>query len=133
MQKQTDNPALVRRSLEDFRALAAACDMAVLRALELVGNRVVRAERSRFGSMHRSGRPTAEAHTVWRPEPAQIDAALSGAWSVLPRLTSDHGCCSLKEPALAQILDAYVRELVSAQQPHSFESLERRLRDAVEG
>ena len=51
-----DTPALTRRSPEDLRVLAAACDMAVLRALELVGKRVARDGRSRYGAMKKSGR-----------------------------------------------------------------------------
>jgi hypothetical protein len=118
----------------DFAALAAACDMAVLRALELIGKRVARTgnERTRFGTMQRSGRTWSEAHTIWRAEPYQVDAALAGAWSVLPRLSTDHGCCSLGERRLHVLLDAYVRDLVFAQRPHAFEDLEGRLRDAVE-
>jgi hypothetical protein len=105
--------------------------MAVLRALELVGKRVARDGRSRYGAMQKSGRQWHEAHTIWAPEQAQVDAALSGAWSVLPRLTSEHGCCSLADPALAALLDSYVRELVAAGRPHRFEDLERRLSDAA--
>jgi hypothetical protein len=116
---------------DGFAALSAACDMAVLRALELVGKRVARDGRARYGAMQKSGREWHEAHTIWRPEAAQVNAALSGAWSVLPRLTSSHGCCSIVEPQLHAVLDAYVRELVFAQKPHTFEALEARLADVV--
>ena len=117
----------------DLRALSAACDMAVLRALELVGKRVARDGRSRYGALTKSGRPWHEAHTIWRAEPAQVEAALAGAWSVLPRMTKEHGCCSLVEPDLYRVLDAYVRELVFAQKPHSFDALEHVLSEAVGG
>jgi hypothetical protein len=120
-----------RRSPEDLRTLAAACDIAVIRALELVGKRVARDGRSRYGAMRQSGRPWHEAHTIWRPEPSQVDAALAGAWAVVPRLTSEHGCCSLPDPALHDILDGYTREIVFAGRPHTFEELERRLTEAT--
>jgi hypothetical protein len=124
-------PRLAARSEPDLRTLAAACDMAVMRALELIGKRVARDGRSRYGSMQRSGRGWHEAHTIWRPEPGHVDAALSGAWSVLPRLVAEHGCCALIEPDLNRLLDAYVREVVFSGRPHDFEDLRRRLADAV--
>jgi len=122
---------LVARSETDLRTLAAACDMAVMRALELVGKRVARIDRSRYGAMKRSGKDWHEAHTMYRPEPQHVDAALQGAWTVLPRLASEHGCCSLVEPQLLSLLDAYVREVVYSGRPHSFEDLHARLSDAV--
>lgn len=120
-----------QRSESDLRALAAACDMAVLRALELVGKRLARESRPRWGAMNKSGRGWHEAHTIWRPEAHVVDMALAGAWSMLPRLASDHGCCGLADPALAVLLDAYVRELVFSGRPHEYLDLERRLADAV--
>lgn len=111
----------------DLRILSAACDMAVIRALELVGKRVARNGRSRYGAMTKSGKDWHEAHTIWLPEPQMVDAALSGAWAVIPRLLREHGCCSFVEPEIYQLLDAYVRELVFAQKPHTFEELELRL------
>jgi len=116
----------------DLRVLSAACDLAVVRALELVGKRVVRADRARFGTMGRSGRPWHEAHTIWSPDPGVVDAALSGAWTVLPRLVNEHGCCSVVDHELQTMLDGYVRELVAARAPHEFAVLEGRLRDLVE-
>jgi hypothetical protein len=111
----------------ELRTLAAACDMAVLRALELVGKRVARVQRSRYGAMQKSGREWHEVHTIWLPEPQMVDAALSGAWAIVPRLTKEHGCCAIVEPEVYQLLDSYVRELVFAQRPHTFEALESRL------
>lgn len=102
--------------------------MAVIRALELVGKRVARDQRSRFGALKRSGKPWHEAHTMWPAEPAQVEAALAGAWSLLPRLTQDHGCCSVSNRELHDTLDAYVRELVSAKKPHTYAALEARIR-----
>jgi len=115
----------------DIRVLGAACDLAVVRALELVGKRVVRSERARFGTMALSGRAWHEAHTIWSPEPGVVDAALSGAWNVLPRLVNEHGCCSIVDHDLQVMLDGYVRELVLARRPHQYADLEERLHDLV--
>jgi hypothetical protein len=127
----TAPPRLTPRPEDELRTLAAACDMAVMRALELIGKRVARDGRARFGAMQRSGLDWTEAHTLWRPEQGHVDAALSGAWSVLPRLVAEHGCCALVEPDLNRLLDAYVRETVFAMRPHDFEVLRKRLADAV--
>jgi hypothetical protein len=123
-------PAPARRP-SDLRSLAAACDMAVVRALELVGKRVARDGRSRYGAMAKSGKAWHEAHTIWRPEAHHVDAALSGAWTVLPRLVSEHGCCALADPEVNSLLDSYVRELLYSGTAHTFEELERRLSDAA--
>jgi hypothetical protein len=133
LESRTAPPGQARRSADDLRVLAAACDMAVLRALELVGKRVARDGRARFGALNRSGKTWAEAHTIWRPEPQQVDAALSGAWTVLPRMVARHGCCSLVEPDLAALLDSYVREIVFSQRPYDPDDLAQRLSDAVAG
>jgi hypothetical protein len=112
----------------DVRVLGAACDLAVVRALELIGKRCVRADRARYGTLARAGLVWHEAHTVWKPEPDAVDAALSGAWAILPRLVNEHGCCQVAEPALQATLDAYVRELVASSTPHRYADLEERLR-----
>jgi hypothetical protein len=117
----------VQSAERDLRVLAAACDMAVVRALELVGKRVARDNRARFGAMQRSGKGWHEVHTVWRPEAHHVEAALGGAWTVLPRLVNEHGCCNLVEPGLTSLLDTYVRDLLSSQRAHAFEELEARL------
>jgi hypothetical protein len=106
--------------------------MAVMRALELIGKRVARDGRARFGAMQRSGMDWSDVHTVWKPEPHHVEAALAGAWNVLPRMVNEHGCCSLQERKLTLLLDGYVRELVFSMQPHKFEELERRIRDAIQ-
>ena len=113
----------------DLRVLGAACDLAVVRALELIGKRVVRAERSRFGTMGRAGIGFHEAHTVWQVDDATIEQALTGAWTVLPRLVNEHGCCSVAEEGLQEALDAYVRSLVASRTPHRYVDLEVRLHD----
>jgi len=105
--------------------------MAVMRALELIGNRAARADRARWGALRRAGRGVHEAHTVWRPDPSHVDAALAGAWRGVPRMLTEHGCCAVLEPALTGLLDGYVRALVASGRPHEFEALRRALADAV--
>ena len=131
MERSTPSPLAAPRPDGGLEALAAACDIAVLRALELIGKRVARVDRVRYGAMKRSGVEWHDAHTVWRPEASHVDAALSGAWQVLPRLLSQHGCCGYVDARLKALLDGYVRELAYAQRPHEFEDLRRRLEDAV--
>lgn len=133
MSTSRPSPAREPRSAEPeprLAVLVAACDLAVLRALELIGRRCAKSNRARFGVVAKSGLDWFEVHTVWAPEPRAVDAALSGAWAVLPRLVSQHGCCALVEPDVQVLLDAYVRELVASQRPHDFAELERRLTDA---
>jgi hypothetical protein len=121
--RRSDNP--------DLRVLSAACDVAVIRALELIGKRIARDGRARYGALQQSGRAWHEAHTIWRAEQAHVDAALAGAWGVLPRLAAEHGCCGLVDPLLLGVLDGYVRDLVASGTPHTFEALQGRLRDAL--
>jgi hypothetical protein len=123
-----------RQAPTDLRVLAAACDIAVIRALELVGKRVARANGAAFGALRKSGKGYHEAHEVFPQEAAAaLDAALSGAWATLPRLVADHGCCSIADRGLAATLDAYVREVVHAARPHEFEVLAARLAEASRG
>lgn len=54
--------------------LLAVCDVLVIRALEVTGKRIVRAERSRFRTL--GTRPMYVAHTIWRPTPELVAKAL---------------------------------------------------------
>jgi len=54
--------------------LVAACDMLVLRALELVGKRIV--TRARRGRWEQTNLPWYHAHILWQAAPTHIDAAL---------------------------------------------------------
>jgi hypothetical protein len=123
-----------RQAPTDMRVLAAACDIAVIRALELIGKRVARTNGSYFGGLKRSGKGYHEAHEVYPLEAvAALDAALAGAWATLPRLVADHGCCSIADQNLTALLDSYVREVVCAAKPHEFEVLAARLAEASRG
>lgn len=106
---------------EDLHAqvLVAACDMLVLRALELIGKRVVRDDRSRFLTLQATGRAWFEAYTIWAPEPAQVDAALSTAWANCDRIVAFYGHWGYTETTLKSALDGYVRQLVEYSHPHN--------------
>lgn len=105
--------------------LVAACDMLVLRALELIGKRIVRLDRSRFGRI--GSRPFHEAHLMWQPDEKAIDQALADAWQSVGLVLSEHGCCGITVEQLTLILDRYVRDLCLTMQGHSTTELRYRL------
>lgn len=105
--------------------LVAMCDVLVIRALELVGKRVVRVDRSRYNVM--GDRPWHEAHTVWRPDPAMVDKALKGVWDVLPALVARHGGGAATAFQVEDRVDAYVRELLASGRRHTCDELRKRL------
>jgi hypothetical protein len=128
--------------------LVAACDVLVLRALEVVGKRVCRAPdvgkdgspggmvngrqlrrdegRMRMTRMLSEGRPFHEAHLLWRVDRRSLDKALEHAWDAVPLLFDEYGCCGATPQQIAIILDRYVRDLVTAQQGHSVSELRYR-------
>lgn len=97
----------------------------VLRALELLGKRIVRADRSRHGRMN--GRPWHEAHILWAPDRQMLDRALASAWDLAPWAVQEHGCCGVTVTELTATLDRYVRDLCRAQQGHTVTDLRYRL------
>lgn len=105
--------------------LTAGADMLVIRALELVGKRIVKVERSRYRRM--DGRPWHEAHLEWQPDEQLINAALAVAWDTVPVLVDGHGCCGLTADTLTAVLDRYVRDLLLTQQGHAVVELRYRL------
>lgn len=105
--------------------LVAACDMLVLRALELVGKRIVRADRSRYARM--GDQPWHEAHLNWQPDPNTVDRGLAGAWDAVPVLLIEHGCCGLSPDQLVVVLDRYVRDLLAVGAGHAVGELRYRL------
>lgn len=105
--------------------LVAACDMLVLRALELIGKRVVRFERSRYQRM--SGRPWHEAHLLWPPDSKMVEQGLAEAWDAVGWVLTEHGCCGATPEQVTLTLDRYVRDLCSAGQGHSTDELRYRL------
>lgn len=105
--------------------LVAACDVLVLRALELIGKRIVRADRSRFGRIEE--RPWHEAHLLWQPDQMTVDKGLADAWSSVPMILAEHGCCGITSDQLTVVLDRYVRELIGTMTGHAVVDLRYRL------
>jgi len=101
--------------------LTAACDVLVLRALELVGKRVVRQDRSRYKRL--GSRPWFEAHCLWRVDPMTLEKALADAWSMVPTVVHNYPCGEIDGPQLIAVLDRYVRELVASQRGHEVADL----------
>lgn len=111
--------------LAERSALLAVSDVLVYRALEVVGKRIVRAERRRFKLL--GTRPWHEAHTLWLPDSNTVDKALAGAWDVVPALLSAHGACGSTPVNVTQALDRYVRLLLRTGQNHTVEALRTEL------
>ena len=111
--------------LAERSALLAVSDVLVYRSLEVVGKRIVRAERRRFKLL--GTRPWHEAHTLWLPDEATVEKALNGAWDVVPALLSAHGACGTTPVNVTQILDQYVRSLLRAGQKHTVDALRTEL------
>lgn len=124
----------------DYDPMVAACDVLVLRALELVGMRIVRARsvpgprrareeqgRIRYGRMRDEGRPFHDAHTLWPAHPDDLDAGLAVAWESVDLVLDEHGCCGATPEQVSLILDRYVRDLVTTGTGHATEELRYRL------
>jgi hypothetical protein len=106
-------------------SIVAACDVLVLRALELVGKRIVRLERSRYQRM--GGRPWHEVHLLWQPDAQAVEQGLAHAWDAVGLVVEEHGCCGVTGPQLRLILDRYVRDLLTTMQGHTATDLRYRL------
>lgn len=109
-------------------ALLAVADVLCLKALEKVGSRLVRSDRSRFNEL--DGRPFYLAHTLW-PEVNEetISRALKGAWDVVPALLDGHGWSreeDVTSDAVIGMLDQYVHDLVITGTVHRLEELHYR-------
>lgn len=113
------------RTLDVDRGLTAAADALVLRALELIGKRLVRVDRSRFGRM--GDLAFFEAHLLWQPDSEMLDKALAGAWDVLPRLIQDHAHPDVNPYEVRLALDRYVRDLIRTKREHTSDELRYRL------
>lgn len=116
-------------TLAQAPALLAVCDVLVVRALESVGRRIVRAgDRSTRGSRFRQmgNRPWHEAHTLWRPTPEMVDKGLFGSWDVIPAMLDNHGCCGITSRQVTDMVDAYVRDLLITSKGHNMGDLRYR-------
>lgn len=105
-------------------ALLAVCDVLVVRALETVGKRIVRAERSRFN--RKGTRPWHEAHTIWSPDDKMVEKGLEGSWDVIPAMLDNHGCCGVTSRQIQEMMDSYVRDLLVTGTAHNITDLRYR-------
>ena len=103
------------------RGLVGAADVLVLRALELVGKRIVRVDRSRYQRLE--GRPFHDAHLLWSPDAQMLDRALSTAWSFVPQIVADHARDEVDPEQVVLTLDRYVRDLCVSQRGHDLTEL----------
>ena len=101
--------------------LLAVADVLAVKALEKLGNYIVRAERSRHNAM--ASRPLHTAHTRWPATDEQVTKALRGAWDVVPALLDTHGCCDVSALQVTRMLNAYVHDLAITGTPHSLDEL----------
>lgn len=111
-------------------ALLAVCDVLVVRALEAVGRRIVRAgDRSTRGSRFRTmgTRPWHEAHTLWAPDQDMVEKGLQGCWDVLPALLDNHAVGGATTAQVRSAVDDYVRDLLGSSTAHDVNLLRYRL------
>lgn len=109
--------------------LLAVCDVLVLKALEKVGNYIVRAERSRYNVL--GSKPSYVAHTVWQPTDQMVEKALKGAWDVVPALLDIHGCCDITSLQVTRFLDEYVHALAITGTAHTTLELMHQFEDKL--
>lgn len=102
--------------------LLAIADVLVFKALETLGKRLVKRDRSRFRYL--GYRPMYEAHTIWDADERDLKRSLSSSWDILPILLRNHeGCCRVEADDISDVLDDYVIDLCKSKTPHSIESL----------
>lgn len=100
----------------DATALVAVVDVLVVKALEAVGKRIVRADRARFNAL--KGRPFHEAHVLWPTDIVTVSKATKGAWDVVPALLDNHGCPGVESGRVVTLLEAYVSQVATHGVPH---------------
>lgn len=109
----------------DDRGLLAASDVLVLRALELIGKRIVRVERSRFGRMGDLG--FHEVHVLWQPDQEMLEKSLAVAWTFVEQVVREHARADIDARQVVLVLDRYVRDLVQGMRAHDVMELRYRL------
>lgn len=126
-QRRNPDARLTAHGLEvDATALVAVVDVLVVKALESVGKRIVRAERARFNAL--KGRPFHEAHVLWPTDIIIVSKATKGAWDVVPALLDNHGCPGVESGRVVTLLDAYVSQVATHGVPHRLDRLVSALR-----
>lgn len=111
--------------------LLATCNVLTLKALEKLGNHIVRHGGSR--SLHRTlgASPRHLAHTLWRASEDQVDRALTGAWDVIPAQLADFGCSGVSARQVQAMLTDYVHDLAATGTPHTVDALRARFQDQL--
>lgn len=105
-------------------ALLAVCDVLVVKTLETLGKRIIRADRTRFRTF--GSRPWHEAHTIWPASRREAEKSLARAWDVVPALLDTHGCCGATSAQVSEMLDEYVTDLATTGTPHTIGELHYR-------
>lgn len=105
--------------------LVAVADTLVIKALETMGKRLVRVERSRYRII--GDAPFHLAHTMWQVDDHEVSRSLRGAWDIVPLLIERH-CrpCGFRADDVIEVLDDYVHDLVITGTPHETGELEYR-------
>lgn len=105
--------------------LVAVADTLVIKALETMGKRLVRVERSRYRII--GDAPFHLAHTMWQVDDVEVTRSLRGAWDIVPLLIERHcQACGFPAEDVIRVLDDYVHDLVITGTPHHTEELEFR-------
>lgn len=117
----------------NMSVLLAVCDVLVMKALEKMGNYILRSDRSRFRAAPPTDVPRYVVHTIWPPTEAIVMKAIRGAWDVVPLLLETHsGCCQYDSSQVTGVLDQYVRDLAITGNKHDIDELAFRLRDKLD-
>lgn len=118
---------------DETSRLLLVCDVLVVKALERVGNRVLRSQRSRFCELGRRGLPVHEAHTLWPTDQVMTTKALAVAWDVIGALLSSHDAMvvGVDPAAVTSAVDRYVRALVASGRRHEVGALAAALSDSL--
>lgn len=109
--------------------LMAVCDVLVVKALEKMGNEIVRSHKGRYNEI--GDRPYYEAHTFWPVDDGVVSKALKDAWRIVPLILDTHGPYEFDAPAAVIALDQYVHDLAVTGSKHSINDMAQRLRVAL--
>lgn len=112
-----------------IRTLLAVCDVLVVKALERLGNLIVRADKGRYNQIRDDLYYT--AHTKWPADDEFVTRALKNAWDVVPLLLDTHGSQEFDAARAVAVLDEYVHDLVVSGSAHDFNTLAYRLRTGL--
>ena len=114
------------RPIQSASALLAVCDVLVTAALESMGKRIVRVDRSRYKRLGEL--PWHLAHTLWRPDARMAQKGLANAWDVVPAMLDTHGCCGVTSHQVIEMLNSYVLDLLDTGTGHDVAELRYRFR-----